>query len=143
MKIFRLRDTNQSYQVMPNQQQNYQGIVGVQQPQCQSLVGGQPHSIGNQIQGVVIPYPSVPSYQVSLPQGSQGIAHQTYQQPVLFPNQSNQGSMPTTGMPVYYNVIPPGQQNNLSSMAATDGRGPGILNSKLVVNLGQLWSSVL
>lgn len=52
------------YQVMPNQQQNYQGIIGVQQPQSQSLVGGQPNNIGNQIQGVVIPYPSVPSYQV-------------------------------------------------------------------------------
>ncbi|XP_063115075.1 R3H domain-containing protein 1 isoform X5 [Cavia porcellus] len=103
------------YQVMPNQQQNYQGIVGVQQPQSQSLVGGQPNSIGNQIQGVVIPYPSVPSYQVSLPQGSQGVAHQTYQQPVMFSSQSNQGSMPTTGMPVYYSVISPGQQNNLSS----------------------------
>lgn len=103
------------YQVMPNQQQNYQGLVGVQQPQSQSLVGGQPSSIGNQIQGVVIPYPSVPSYQVSLPQVSQGIAHQTYQQPVMFPNQPNQGSMPTAGMPVYYSVIPPGQQNNLSS----------------------------
>ncbi|XP_057601219.1 R3H domain-containing protein 1 isoform X9 [Hippopotamus amphibius kiboko] len=103
------------YQVMPNQQQNYQGIVGVPQPQSQSLVGGQPNSIGNQIQGVVIPYPSVPSYQVSLPQGSQGIAHQTYQQPVMFPNQSNQGSVPTAGMPVYYSIIPPGQQNNLSS----------------------------
>ncbi|EHA98294.1 R3H domain-containing protein 1 [Heterocephalus glaber] len=69
------------YQVMPNQQQNYQGIVGVQQPQSQSLVGGQPNSIGNQIQGVVIPYASVPSYQ----------------------------------QPVYYSVISPGQQNNLSS----------------------------
>ncbi|XP_068824143.1 R3H domain-containing protein 1 isoform X3 [Capricornis sumatraensis] len=103
------------YPVMPNQQQNYQGIVGVQQPQSQSLVGGQPNGIGNQIQGVVIPYPSVPSYQVSLPQGSQGIAHHTYQQPVMFPNQSNQGSMPAAGMPVYYSVIPPGQQNNLSS----------------------------
>ncbi|XP_006834643.1 PREDICTED: R3H domain-containing protein 1 isoform X2 [Chrysochloris asiatica] len=103
------------YQVMPNQQQNYQGIVGVQQPQNQSLVSSQANNIGNQIQGVVIPYPSVPSYQVSLPQGSQGIAHQTYQQPVMFPNQSNQGSVPTTGMPVYYSVIPPGQQNNLSS----------------------------
>lgn len=103
------------YQVIPNQQQNYQGIVGVQQPQSQSLVGSQPNGVGNQIQGVVIPYPSVPSYQVSLPQGSQGIAHHTYQQPVMFPNQSNQGSMPAAGMPVYYSVIPPGQQNNLSS----------------------------
>ncbi|XP_050017420.1 R3H domain-containing protein 1 isoform X8 [Alexandromys fortis] len=103
------------YQVMPNQQQNYQGMVGVQPPQSQNLVGGQPNSTGTHIQGVVIPYPSVPSYQVSLPQGSQGIAHQTYQQPVVFPNQSNQGSLPTTGMPVYYSVIPPGQQSNLSS----------------------------
>ncbi|XP_037704664.1 R3H domain-containing protein 1 isoform X6 [Choloepus didactylus] len=103
------------FQVMANQQQNYQGVVGVQQPPSQSLIGGQPNNIGNQIQGVVIPYPSVPSYQVSLPQGSQEIAHQTYQQPILFPNQSSQGSVPTTGMPVYYSIIPPGQQNNLSS----------------------------
>lgn len=100
---------------MPNQQQNYQGIIGVQQSQNQSLVGGQPNSIGNQIPGVVIPYPSVPSYQVSLPQGSQGIVQQTYQQAIMFPNQSNQGSIPATGMPIYYSVIPPGQQNNLSS----------------------------
>lgn len=49
---------------MPNQQQNYQGIVGVQSPQSQSLMGGQPNSTGPHIQGVVIPYPSVPSYQV-------------------------------------------------------------------------------
>ena len=42
-------------------------------------------------------------------------AHQPYQQLAMFPNQSNQGSMPTAGMPVYYSIIPPGQQNNLSS----------------------------
>ena len=52
------------YQVMPNQQQNYQGIVGLSQPQSQTLIGGQPNGIGNQIQRVVIPYPSVPTYQV-------------------------------------------------------------------------------
>nr|XP_045005232.1 R3H domain-containing protein 1 isoform X2 [Jaculus jaculus] len=103
------------YQVMPNQQQNYQGIVGVQPPQSQSLVGGQPSNMGNHIQGVVIPYPSVPSFQVSLPQGSQGIAHQTYQQAVVFPSQSSQGPLTTAGMPVYYSVITPGQQSNLSS----------------------------
>ncbi|XP_027691379.1 R3H domain-containing protein 1 isoform X8 [Vombatus ursinus] len=104
------------YQVMPSQQQqNYQGIVAVQPSQNQNLVSGQQNNIGNQIQGVIVPYPSVPSYQVSLPQGSQGMPQQTYQQPVIIPNQSNQGPMPTTGMPVYYSVIPPGQQNNLSS----------------------------
>ncbi|XP_007667662.1 R3H domain-containing protein 1 isoform X2 [Ornithorhynchus anatinus] len=98
------------YQVLPNQQQNYQGIVGVQQPQNQSLVSGQPNSIGNQIQSVIVPYSSVPSYQ-----GSQGMPQQTYQQPVIIPSQSNPGPGHTAGLPVYYSVIPPGQQNNLSS----------------------------
>ncbi|XP_068543446.1 R3H domain-containing protein 1 isoform X6 [Anas acuta] len=102
------------YQVLPNQQQNYQGLVGVQQSQNQNLVSGQHNNVGNQIQGVIVPYPSVPSYQVSVPQGSQAVPQQTYQQPVIIPGQSNQG-LPTTGMPVYYSVIPSGQQNNLSS----------------------------
>ncbi|KAM6307045.1 R3H domain-containing protein 1 isoform 1-T1 [Aegotheles albertisi] len=101
------------YQVLPNQQQNYQGLVGVQQSQNQNLVSGQHNNVGNQIQGVIVPYPSVPSYQVSVPQGSQAVPQQTYQQPVIIPSQSNQG-LPTTGMPVYYSVIPSGQQNNLS-----------------------------
>uniref|UniRef100_A0A8C8B4R8 R3H domain containing 1 n=1 Tax=Otus sunia TaxID=257818 RepID=A0A8C8B4R8_9STRI len=102
------------YQVLPNQQQNYQGLVGVHQSQNQNLVSGQHNNVGNQIQGVIVPYPSVPSYQVSVPQGSQAVPQQTYQQPVIIPSQSNQG-LPTTGMPVYYSVIPSGQQNNLSS----------------------------
>ncbi|XP_053926720.1 R3H domain-containing protein 1 isoform X4 [Cuculus canorus] len=102
------------YQVLPNQQQNYQGLVGVQPSQNQNLVSGQHSNIGNQIQGVIVPYPSVPSYQVSVPQGSQAVPQQTYQQPVIIPSQPNQG-LPTTGMPVYYSVIPSGQQNNLSS----------------------------
>ncbi|XP_065606396.1 R3H domain-containing protein 1 isoform X2 [Cyrtonyx montezumae] len=102
------------YQVLPNQQQNYQGLVGVQQSQNQNLVSGQHNNVGNQIQGVIVPYPSVPSYQVSVPQGSQAVPQQTYQQPVIIPSQSSQG-LPTTGMPVYYSVIPSGQQNNLSS----------------------------
>ncbi|NWU06190.1 R3HD1 protein, partial [Cephalopterus ornatus] len=102
------------YQILPNQQQNYQGLVGVQQSQNQNLVSGQHNNVGNQIQGVIVPYPSVPSYQVSVPQGSQAVPQQTYQQPVIIPSQSNQG-LPTTGMPVYYSVIPSGQQNNLSS----------------------------
>ncbi|NWS95762.1 R3HD1 protein, partial [Mionectes macconnelli] len=102
------------YQILSNQQQNYQGLVGVQQSQNQNLVSGQHNNVGNQIQGVIVPYPSVPSYQVSVPQGSQAVPQQTYQQPVIIPSQSNQG-LPTTGMPVYYSVIPSGQQNNLSS----------------------------
>ncbi|KFV06553.1 R3H domain-containing protein 1 [Pterocles gutturalis] len=89
------------YQVLHNQQQNYQGLVGVQQSQNQNLVSGQHNNVGNQIQGVIVPYPSVPSYQVSVPQGSQAVPQQTYQQPVI--------------IPIYYSVIPSGQQNNLSS----------------------------
>ncbi|KAJ7409305.1 cAMP-regulated phosphoprotein 21 [Pitangus sulphuratus] len=108
------------YQILPNQQQNYQGLVGVQQSQNQNLVSGQHNNVGNQIQGVIVPYPSVPSYQVSVPQGSQAVPQQTYQQPVIIPSQSNQG-LPTTGMPVYYSVIPSGQQNNLSSKDNIDG----------------------
>ncbi|XP_040460453.1 R3H domain-containing protein 1 isoform X6 [Falco naumanni] len=102
------------YQILPNQQQNYQGLVGVQQSQNQNLVSGQHNNVGNQIQGVIVPYPSVPSYQVSVPQGSQAVPQQTYQQPVIISSQSNQG-LPATGMPIYYSVIPSGQQNNLSS----------------------------
>ncbi|XP_069472651.1 R3H domain-containing protein 1 isoform X8 [Ambystoma mexicanum] len=103
--------------VMPNQQQqNFQGLVGVQPSQNHCLVSNQHSSLGNHIQGVMVQYPAVPSYQVSMQQGSQGMPPQTYQQPVLIANhQSNQGSLSTTGMPVYYSVLPPGQQNNLSS----------------------------
>ncbi|KFV64519.1 R3H domain-containing protein 1 [Dryobates pubescens] len=79
------------YQVLPNQQQNYQGLVGLQQPQSQNLVSGQHNNVGNQIQGVIVPYPSVPSYQVSVPQGSQAVPQQTYQQPVIIPRKHLSG----------------------------------------------------
>ncbi|XP_066543687.1 R3H domain-containing protein 1 isoform X8 [Amia ocellicauda] len=101
--------------VMPNQQQTYQNMVGVQQPQNQSLVSSQHSNMGNQMQGMMVQYPSMQSYQVSMPQGSQGIPQQTYQQPIIIPNQSNQGPIPASGVQVYYSVIPPNQQNNISS----------------------------
>ncbi|XP_056144956.1 R3H domain-containing protein 1-like isoform X2 [Lampris incognitus] len=101
--------------VMPNQPQSYQSMIGVQQPQSQSLVSGQHSNIGNQMQGMMVQYPSMPSYQVSMPQVSQGVPQQTYQQPILIPNQSNQGPMPGSGVQVYYSVITPNQQNSMSS----------------------------
>ncbi|KAM4698845.1 R3H domain-containing protein 1 isoform 8-T8 [Rhinophrynus dorsalis] len=101
--------------VMSNQQPNYQGMVSVQQPQNQTLVSGQHSNIANPIQGVMVQYSSVPSYQVPVRQSSQSVPQQPYHQQVLIPSQSNQGPLPTTGMPVYYSVISPGQQNNLSS----------------------------
>ncbi|CAN2389017.1 nucleic acid binding [Pristimantis euphronides] len=100
--------------VLPSQQPTYQGMVSVQ-PQNQALVSGQHGSIANPIQGVMVQYSSVPSYQVPVRQGSQSVPQQPYHQQVLIPTQSHQGHLPTTGMPVYYSVISPGQQNNLSS----------------------------
>ncbi|KAM8933441.1 R3H domain-containing protein 1 [Pelodytes ibericus] len=99
--------------VMPNQQANYQGMVSVQPPPNQSM--GQHGSIGNPIQGVMVQYSSVPSYQVPVRQASQSVPQQQYHQQVLIPSQSNQGPLPAAGMPVYYSIISPGQQNNLSS----------------------------
>ncbi|XP_075037053.1 LOW QUALITY PROTEIN: R3H domain-containing protein 1 [Mixophyes fleayi] len=101
--------------VMPNQQPNYQGMVNVQQPQNQPLVSSQHGNIANPIHGVMVQYSSVPSYQVPVRQGSQSVPQQPYHQQVLIPNQSNQGQLPTAGMPVYYSVISPGQQNNMNS----------------------------
>ncbi|KAG9349119.1 hypothetical protein JZ751_029439 [Albula glossodonta] len=101
--------------VMPSQPQGYQGMVGVQPPQSQSLVSSQPNSVGGQMQSMMVQYPSVPSYQVSIPLASQGVAQQTYQQPMIIPNQSSQGPMPTSGVQVYYSIIPPSQQNTMSS----------------------------
>uniref|UniRef100_A0A8B9KDJ4 R3H domain-containing protein n=1 Tax=Astyanax mexicanus TaxID=7994 RepID=A0A8B9KDJ4_ASTMX len=99
--------------VMPNQQPSYQSMV--QQPQSQTLVSGQHSNMGNQMQGMMVQYPSMPSYQVSMPQGSQGVPQQTYQQPIIIPNQSSHGPMPASSIQVYYSVIPPSQQNTMSS----------------------------
>ncbi|XP_076119602.1 R3H domain-containing protein 1-like isoform X2 [Alosa pseudoharengus] len=101
--------------VMPNQAQSYQNMVGVQQPQSQGLVSGQHSNMGTQMQGMMVQYPSMPSYQVSLPQGSQAVGQQPYQQQIIIPNQSSQGPMPATGVQVYYSIVPPNQQNTLSS----------------------------
>ncbi|XP_041056331.1 R3H domain-containing protein 2-like isoform X11 [Carcharodon carcharias] len=100
--------------VMSSQQQSYQGLVSVQ-PQNQNVVSGQHNSMGNQMQGMMVQYPSMQSYQISLTPGSQGMGQQSYQQPILIPSHSNQGPLPSAGMPVYYSVIPPTQQNNMSS----------------------------
>lgn len=51
--------------MMPNQQQAaYQGMIGVQQPQNQALLNNQRSSIGGQMQGLVVQYTPLPSYQV-------------------------------------------------------------------------------
>ncbi|NXH15876.1 ARP21 protein, partial [Bucco capensis] len=101
--------------VLPNQQQGFQGLMGMQQPpQSQNLMNNQQ---GNQVQGMMVQYPAMSSYQVPMTQGSQGLPQQSYQQPIMLPNQSGQGTLTATGMPVYCNVIPPTPQNNLRLLA--------------------------
>ncbi|GCC31095.1 hypothetical protein chiPu_0009551 [Chiloscyllium punctatum] len=103
----------QTVMSMSSQQQSYQGLVTVQ-PQNQNVVSGQHSNVGSQMQSMMIQYPSMQSYQMSLTPGSQGVGQQSYQ-PILIPGHSNQGPLPSAGMPVYYSVIPPTQQNSMSS----------------------------
>ncbi|XP_072582493.1 cAMP-regulated phosphoprotein 21 isoform X16 [Vulpes vulpes] len=99
------------YQPVLSGQQGFQGLMGVQQqPQSQSVMSNQP---GAPVQSVMVSYPTMSSYQVPMTQGSQGLPQQSYQQPIILPNQAGQGSLPATGMPVYCNVTPPTPQNNL------------------------------
>ncbi|XP_044083265.1 R3H domain-containing protein 2 isoform X5 [Neovison vison] len=102
--------------MMPNQQQAaYQGMIGVQQPQNQGLLSNQRSSMGGQMQGLVVQYTPLPSYQVPVGNDSQNVVQPPFQQPMLVPaSQSVQGGLPAGGVPVYYSVIPPTQQNGTS-----------------------------
>ncbi|XP_015442526.1 R3H domain-containing protein 2 isoform X5 [Pteropus alecto] len=102
--------------MMPNQQQAaYQGMIGVQQPQNQGLLSTQRSSMGGQMQGLVVQYTPLPSYQVPVGNDSQNVVQPPFQQPMLVPaSQSVQGGLPAGGMPVYYSMIPPAQQNGTS-----------------------------
>ncbi|XP_031796975.1 R3H domain-containing protein 2 isoform X9 [Sarcophilus harrisii] len=102
--------------IMSNQQQAaYQGLMGIQQPQNQGLLSNQRSSMGGQMQGLVVQYTPLPSYQVPVGNESQNVVQQPFQQPVLVPaSQSVQGGLPAGSMPVYYSVIPPAQQNGSS-----------------------------
>ncbi|XP_031807301.1 cAMP-regulated phosphoprotein 21 isoform X9 [Sarcophilus harrisii] len=102
--------------VLSNQQQSFQGLMGVSQPpQSQSLMSSPQ---GSQVQGMMVPYPSMSSYQVSMTQGSPGLPQQSYQQALVLPGQSgpSAGTLPTAAMPVYCSVIPPSTQGNLRLM---------------------------
>ncbi|NWW37430.1 R3HD2 protein, partial [Panurus biarmicus] len=127
--------------MMSNQQQTYQGVVGVQQAQPPGLLnsqrnnmGGQMQSVmgvqqaqppgllssqrsgmGSQMQGLMVQYTPLPSYQVPMASESQNVVQQPFQQPVLVPaSQSVQGGLQAGGVPIYYSVIPSAQQNGTS-----------------------------
>ncbi|MGH0130472.1 UNVERIFIED_CONTAM: hypothetical protein FKN15_042541 [Acipenser sinensis] len=98
--------------VLPNQQ-GFQGFMGMQQPpQNQNLMSSQQ---GNQVQGMLVQYPAISSYQVPMTQSSQGMP--PYQQTIMLPSQSGQGTHPANGIPVYCNVLPPSPPSNLRLVA--------------------------
>uniref|UniRef100_A0A8C1QPB7 R3H domain containing 2 n=1 Tax=Cyprinus carpio TaxID=7962 RepID=A0A8C1QPB7_CYPCA len=102
--------------MMTNQQPAYQSMMGVQQPQSASMMNTQRTAMNGQMQGMMVQYPPMPSYQVPVANESQSVVQQQYQQPVMVPaSQSVQGAMPTAApMPVYYSVLTPTQQNSTS-----------------------------
>ncbi|NXI99803.1 R3HD2 protein, partial [Psophia crepitans] len=102
--------------MMSNQQQTYQGsVMGVQQAQPPGLLSSQRSSMGNQMQGLMVQYTPLPSYQVPVANESQSVVQQPFQQPVLVPaSQSVQGGLQAGGVPIYYSVIPTAQQNGTS-----------------------------
>uniref|UniRef100_A0A673KM80 R3H domain containing 1 n=1 Tax=Sinocyclocheilus rhinocerous TaxID=307959 RepID=A0A673KM80_9TELE len=100
--------------VMPAQPPSYQGMMGVQQTQNQSLLGSQA-GMANQIQSVMVQYPTMPPYQVSLQQGSQSVPQAAYQQQIVLQGQTNQTPAPSASMQVYYSMMPPTQHSSISS----------------------------
>ncbi|TVK90447.1 R3H domain-containing protein 2 [Bagarius yarrelli] len=103
--------------IMASQQPAYQGMISVQQPQSASIINAQRPSMTGQIQGMVVQYTPMPSYQVPVANETQPVVQQQYQQPVMVPvSQSVQAAMPAAPpMPVYYSVLTPTQQNSTSS----------------------------
>uniref|UniRef100_A0A8C7VVJ6 R3H domain containing 2 n=1 Tax=Oncorhynchus mykiss TaxID=8022 RepID=A0A8C7VVJ6_ONCMY len=108
--------------MMPSQQPQYQGMIGVpQQPQNQALITSQRQGIQGQMTGMMVQYPQMSSYPVPVANESQQVVQQQYQQQVMVPVsqslqtvQGVQGPMPGQGMPIYYSVITPTQQNSTS-----------------------------
>ncbi|XP_047669653.1 R3H domain-containing protein 2 isoform X7 [Tachysurus fulvidraco] len=102
--------------IMASQQPAFQGMMGVQQPQSASIMNSQRPGMSGQIQGMVVQYTPMPSYQVPVANEAQPVVQQQYQQPVMVPvSQSVQGAMPAAPpMPVYYSVLTPTQQNSTS-----------------------------
>ncbi|KAM9333948.1 R3H domain-containing protein 1 [Symphorus nematophorus] len=95
--------------VMPNPASSYQTVVGMQPTPNLALTGNQQSNMGNQMQGMMVQYPPMQSYQqVSVPQ-------QTYQQPVFVSCQPGQGAVAVAGMQPCYSLLPPNQHTTMSS----------------------------
>ncbi|XP_026218260.1 R3H domain-containing protein 1-like isoform X2 [Anabas testudineus] len=94
--------------VMPNPASSYQTVVGVQPTPNLALTGNQQSNMGNQMQGMMVQYPPMQSYQVSVPQ-------QNYQPPVFVSCQPGQGAVAVAGMQPCYSLLPPNQHTTMSS----------------------------
>uniref|UniRef100_A0A3B3VRZ5 R3H domain containing 1 n=1 Tax=Poecilia latipinna TaxID=48699 RepID=A0A3B3VRZ5_9TELE len=95
--------------MMPNPASSYQTVVGVQPTPSLALTGNQQSNMANQMQGMMVQYPPMPSYQqVSVPQ-------QTYQQPVFVSCQPGQGAVAVSGMQPCYGLLPTNQHTTMSS----------------------------
>ncbi|XP_032362668.1 R3H domain-containing protein 1 isoform X3 [Etheostoma spectabile] len=93
--------------MMPNPASSYQTIVGMQPTSNVALTGNQQSNMGNQMQGMMVQYPPMQSYQqVSVPQ-------QTYQQPVFVSCQPGQGAVAVAGMQPCYSLLPPNQHTTM------------------------------
>ncbi|KAK5600338.1 hypothetical protein CRENBAI_026815 [Crenichthys baileyi] len=95
--------------MMPNPASSYQTVVGVQPTPSLALTGNQQSNMANQMQGMMVQYPPMQSYQqVSVPQ-------QTYQQPVFVSCQPGQGPVAVSGMQPCYSLLPTNQHTTMSS----------------------------
>ncbi|XP_034033400.1 R3H domain-containing protein 1-like [Thalassophryne amazonica] len=95
--------------VMPNPASSYQTVAGVQPTTNLALAGNQQSNMGNQMQGMMVQYPPIQSYQqVSVPQ-------QAYQQPVFVSCQPGQAAVAVAGMQPCYGFVPPSQHTTMSS----------------------------
>lgn len=93
--------------VMPNPASSYQTVVGVQPTANLALTGHQQSNMNNQMQGMMVQYPPMQSYQ-QLPQ-------QAYQQPMFVSCQPGQGAVAVAGMQPCYSLLPPNQHTTMSS----------------------------
>ncbi|KAM8903542.1 R3H domain-containing protein 1 isoform 4-T9 [Spinachia spinachia] len=95
--------------MMPNPASSYQAVVGMQPGSSLALTGNQQSNMNSQMQGMMVQYPPMQSYQqVSLPQ-------QTYQQPVFVSCQPGQGAVAMAGIQPCYSLLPPNQHTTMSS----------------------------
>ncbi|XP_024150293.1 R3H domain-containing protein 1 isoform X3 [Oryzias melastigma] len=84
--------------LMPNPASSYQTVLGVQAAPSLALTGNQQSNMANQVQGMMVQYPPMQSYQ-------------SYQQPVFVSCQP----APVAGMQPCYSLLPPNQHTTMSS----------------------------